>query len=172
MTMCESSFSLSLPFRSRLIARSSHLRFPSDLTAPPLTLRYELQRRLDADPALSTISVLGVDPGGMISNLTRRGSTTMVLFMTWVAPLFVGVSTWLSPNGKLRATSKSAADVLRAAFDTARLGERPKAVYLNGSERGDTGVEAKDPAKGRQLWEASVGYAALKSGDTILSNWK
>ncbi len=136
------------------------------------SLRYELQRRLDADPALSNIAVLGVDPGGMVSGLTRRGSALLVFFVQWVFPLLVGFMTWISPNGMLRTVSKSAADVLRAAFDTAQLGERPKAVYLNGSELGDTSAEAKDAAKRRELWEASVGYAALGPGDTILSDWQ
>ncbi|OBR10845.1 putative Short-chain dehydrogenase [Colletotrichum higginsianum IMI 349063] len=137
-----------------------------------IMMMYELQRRLDADTALSNITVLGVDPGGMASGLTRRGSPVLVFFVRWAFPLLAAVMTWFSPNGILRPVSKSAADVLRAAFDTAQLGERPKAVYLNGSEIGDTSAEAKDPVKTKQLWEASVGYTALKPGDTILSGWK
>lgn len=78
----------------------------------------------------------------------------------------------MSPNGMLRTVSKSATDVLGAAFDTMRLGERPKGVYLNGSEIGDTSAEAKDAAKQRELWEASVRYTALGPGDTILSHWQ
>lgn len=111
----------------------------------------------------------------MVSNLTRRGSALFVFAVKYLSLLFVGIAritTWLWPNGSLRSVSKSADDVLRAAFDTKQLGEQPKAVYMNGSERGDTSIESKDADKNQQLWEASIKYAALSPGETILSDWQ
>ncbi len=43
----------------------------------------------------------------------------------------------------LRTTSKSAADALRACFDTETLGERPRAMYLDGSEEKTAGAEGE-----------------------------
>ncbi|KUI62890.1 Protochlorophyllide reductase B, chloroplastic [Cytospora mali] len=137
-----------------------------------IMMMYELQRRLDADPALSRVVVLGVDPGGMASGLTRRGSTLLVFAVQYLFPLVTGITTRLWPNGTLRSIKKSAGDVLRAAFDTEELGEQPKAVYMNGSERGDTSIESKDAVKCQQLWRASIKYVALGPEDTILFDWK
>lgn len=145
---------------------------PDRPPGPLLLPSHELQERLDADPALAGLAVLGVDPGGMVSGLTRRGSPWLVLLVQWVFPLLVGLSTWLAPNGTLRSVAKSARDVLRAAFDTATLGTTPKALYLNGSEPGDTSSESKDPRKRRELWQASVRYTALRPEETILGRWE
>ncbi|KUI66600.1 Protochlorophyllide reductase B, chloroplastic [Cytospora mali] len=137
-----------------------------------IMMMYELQRRLDADPALSRVVVLGVDPGGMVSGLTRRGSASLVFMVQYLFPLFIGITGWLWPNGIMRPVKKSAGDVLRAAFDTEQLGEQQKAVYMNGSERGDTSIESKDAAKCQQLWRASIEYVALRPEETVLFNWK
>lgn len=144
--------------------------------APKLTAclvsRYELQRRLDADPALSQVVVLGVDPGGMATGITRRAHWLLAFSVQYLFPFFAGIMTWLWPNGTLRSVTKSANDMLRAAFDTKQLGEQPKAVYMNGSERGDTSAESKDAAKCLQLWQASVSLATLRPEDTVLFNWQ
>lgn len=71
----------------------------------------------------------------------------------------------------MRTTSKSASDVLRAAFDTQTLGERPKEMYLNGSAPFQTSVEARDPEKQAMLWRDSIKYAGLRAEETALVNW-
>lgn len=133
--------------------------------------RYALQRRLSSDPALSNISVLGVDPGGMPSGLTRRGGALLTMGNA-VLPLLAKVSMLSSPNGPLRTTQKSAGDVLRAAFDTETLGIQPKAVYLNGSDLAETSLESRDERKQNMLWKDSVVYAGLQPADTVLQNWR
>ncbi|KAK7962821.1 short-chain dehydrogenase [Apiospora aurea] len=125
----------------------------------------ELQRRLDADPTLNRISVLGVDPGSMPSNLTRRGPWAMrVLLGKILMPLLAGLVVRLSPNGPLRTTHKSARDVLAAGFETGPV----KGLYFDGSARSEMCAEARDPEKQGMLWRESVGYAQLKYDETIL----
>ncbi|KAI1456503.1 NAD(P)-binding protein [Annulohypoxylon moriforme] len=133
----------------------------------------ELARRLPKDPALSNISTLCVDPGGMASPLSRRASW----FLRYVMLPFVGavvapILTWLYPNGSLRTTWKSAGDVVRAAFDTDGDLEHPNGLYINGTEVIKTSPEADDAKKTLRLWRDSLGYANVKEGDTVLADWK
>ncbi|OTA55298.1 NAD(P)-binding protein [Hypoxylon sp. EC38] len=134
----------------------------------------ELSRRISQDPALSKISVLGLDPAAMISGLTRRSNWFVrVVLLQFLGALLAPILTWLSPNGDLRTTWKSAGDVLHACFDTdGGLGEHPNGVYLNGSLISDVGPEAKDDAKCRRLWKESLEYAQIKEGDTVLADWR
>ncbi|KAK6821770.1 short-chain dehydrogenase [Apiospora arundinis] len=106
---------------------------------------HELQRRLDQDPVLSKISVLAIDPGGL----------------GWCARSLVGASV---PQWLLAHPQKSARDVLAAALDCGPLPltEQPKGVYFNGSELGDYNPEAKDPEKGRVIWEGSLRFTQLQ----------
>ncbi|RYO81222.1 hypothetical protein DL764_009794 [Monosporascus ibericus] len=129
----------------------------------------ELQRRLDSDPELSGISVLGVDPGLMPTKITTdtlSWPTRSLIF------IMAHISSRISPNGMMRLPRKSAGDVLAAAFKTdPPFGERPKGLYFNGSEPKEVSVEAKDAEKRAAVWKASVDYAELKEGETRLVHW-
>ncbi|KAI1759916.1 hypothetical protein GGR53DRAFT_511933 [Hypoxylon sp. FL1150] len=128
----------------------------------------ELQRRLDADSTFSKVSIIGVDPGTMPSNLVRRGPWAMrVVLFKIIMPLFAGVSVWLSPNGPLRTPRKSAGDVLGAIFYSS-LG---KGAYLNGSEKADMSAEARDTVKQGLLWRETLDYVQLKAGESALKDW-
>lgn len=131
---------------------------------------HELQRRLDRDPALSNISILGVDPGTMMTGITRHAPWVIrVLLFQIIYPIIA----WLMPNGPVRATRKSASDVLRAAFDSdAVLGQFPKDLYFDGTEPMETSAESKDAQKRDLVWKASVRYADLKQGETVLVSWQ
>lgn len=137
---------------------------------------YELQRRLDADPALSDISVLSVDPGGMATSLVRDGPFLLRFLLGWIYPIFdplLRLMDYLSPNGSLRRPATSAADLRRACFDDKEpLGQHPKAVALNGSAVGAHQTpEALDEEKQKALWLGSLEYAQVHQGDTALKNW-
>jgi hypothetical protein len=91
--------------------------------------RYELQRRLNADDALSNISILAVDPGLMGGTKLTRNGLMILKIISQVAYLFQDIIVWLRPNGLLRSPKKSGADLLRGAFDEEELGEHLKAVF-------------------------------------------
>lgn len=118
--------------------------------------------------------MLAVDPGGMATGIVRHSNWFVrVIFFR----IFVGMSAGLLlpiwPNGTWRTPQKSARDVLAAAFRSGPppLSEQPKGLYLNGSELGEYNSEAKDPKKGRLIWEGSVRFADLKADETILQCW-
>ncbi len=94
---------------------------------------------------------------------------TMKLIVPLLAPIAIRIQGNKSP---LRTTSKSAADALRACFDTQTLGNRPRAVYLDGNEQKAASDEARDETKRTTLWRDSIVYAGLKEGDTILREWR
>lgn len=143
-------------------------RPPADRAAPfPSSI--ELQRRLDSDPKLSGISVLGIDPGLMPTKITIGG---LGLVIGSIYTLMMHISGRIWPNGTLRLKSKSAGDVLAAALDTKPpFGERPKGLYMNGSEPKKVGIEAQDEKKRASVWKASIKYAELKEGETCLADW-
>ena len=132
-------------------------------------MQHELQARLDADPALRHICVLGVDPGTMISGLQRLAPWVIrVLIFKIVYPLVLR----LMPNGPVRATSRSAGDVLEGAFGLGEDGELPKDKYFNGSTPLETSQESRDIEKRQLVWKETVKVAGLKEGETVLGDWQ
>jgi hypothetical protein len=137
-----------------------------------MALRYspELQRRLDSDPNLNKISILGVDPGMMPTAITVG---TLNWLIRLIFSVVARVASVVSPNGLLRLPQRSAGDVLAAAFGTASpIGPRPKSLYLNGKVPKEISEEAKDVEKRASVWRASVQYAKLREGETCLTNWQ
>lgn len=134
--------------------------------------RHELAIRIGKDPQLSDISVLGLDPGGMGTDLIQRGAPTgLRLQVKYLMPVVAAVSVKLAPNGMLRPVWKSAADVVQGCFDVA---PPPKgtALYLNGSEELQTGEESRKEELRRELWRYGLGAAGIKPEDTVLKNWE
>lgn len=136
----------------------------------------ELQRRLSTDPALSKISILGVDPGSVPTNLARRSPFVIrVIMFQIIFPLIAAIQQWRNPTGNnsIRTPDKSAGDVLAAAMDSNPvLGERPQGLYLDGSELAEISPEAKDERKRLMVWRDSVRYTGLKGEETMLVNWE
>lgn len=131
---------------------------------------HSLQSRLDRDPVLNKICVLGVDPGTMTTGLQRHSPWVIrVLLFGIIYPIIA----WLNPSGPVRTPERSARDVIRAAFDHGdELGEQPKSVYIDGTVAVSTGEEARDARKRGWVWEESVRLTGLKVGDTALVEWK
>ncbi|TVY36590.1 hypothetical protein LSUB1_G007000 [Lachnellula subtilissima] len=131
---------------------------------------YELQRKLSADPALSKISVLSLDPGAMGGTGLLRDSPAFIRLLTryllyYLQPIMV----LLKPNGIARTPKKPGYDLLLACLDEKYLGEYPKAVYLGGSEKAIPSVEARDDKKQRKLWVESLKLRRL-GRDTVLKD--
>lgn len=135
-----------------------------------IMMQHELQVRLDADAALSKICVLGVDPGTMISGLQRLAPWVIrVLIFKVVYPTMV----YLSPtNGPVRPLSRSAGDVLEAAFGFSEGDELPKDKYFDGNVPLETSEESKDAAKRELVWKETATLVGLKEGETVLANWQ
>lgn len=134
---------------------------------------YELQRRLESDPALSNISVLSMDPGAMGGTGIAKRAPLLIRFLAQIMiPLLQNIAIYFSSNGSMRPTWKSARDLMLASFDENYLGVRPKAVYLNGSVKATSSAESRDEDKQKQLWEESLKLAMIRDGETALENWK
>ncbi|KAI1413210.1 NAD(P)-binding protein [Hypoxylon sp. FL1857] len=131
----------------------------------------ELQQRLNEDPQLSNITVLGIDPGWMATGIARRHPSYS--FIRTVMPWVAGALSWLRPNGMFRTPNRSAGDVVAAMFDNGAVGSaKPKGLYFKGAVRAEVSAEAKDKEKRQMVWRDSVRYAGLREGDTALVNWK
>ncbi|KAI0199124.1 hypothetical protein F4808DRAFT_433445 [Astrocystis sublimbata] len=136
----------------------------------------ELQRRLDHDPVLKNIAVLAVDPGSMSTGIVRQSGFWLlrVVIFQFLVPILGFLMVHLFPNGNWRTPEKSSKDVLAAALNSGPtpLSERPKGLYLNGSDLGAYNPEADDPIKGMVVWKGSVRFAQLQKEDTILKDWQ
>ncbi|ROW17426.1 hypothetical protein VPNG_00983 [Cytospora leucostoma] len=129
---------------------------------------HELQRRVDRDPELSNICVLGTDPGTM--------STPFIRYAPWIIRVLIfriifPIILFLKPDGPVRTTDQSAIYTLQAAFDSS-FGEFPKDLYFNGTEPRETSAESRDAQKRDLVWKTSVRLAQLKEGETILGDWQ
>ncbi|TVY87641.1 Protochlorophyllide reductase A-like protein [Lachnellula willkommii] len=134
---------------------------------------YEFQRRLDADPKLSNIAVLGLDPGWVGGTELARNCPPLPRFIFQnILNLLGYIMSFFSSNPLIRTPSKVGADFLRVCFDRKAFGEFPKARYVNGSELYHTPEEAADEKQQKLLWEGSLKLVGVKGDDTILDNWK
>ncbi|KAI1296328.1 hypothetical protein F5Y03DRAFT_398855 [Xylaria venustula] len=129
----------------------------------------ELQRRLDADPVLQGMSIVGIDPGHMPTGIVRHSNwvkrnVVSPIFMTLVAQLMV----WFQANPHFRTTAKSAHDVIAAAFET---GPRLRGKYLDGTKLSKVSSEAADTLKQKMAWRESVRLTGLTQKDTKLVQW-
>lgn len=132
---------------------------------------HELQRRLDLDPALANLCILGVDPGTMVTGLQSRAPFFIrVILFKVIFPLIL----WYKPDGDaVRSVQRSATDVLEAAFgEVGSDGALPKGLYFNGTVPHETSQESKDAVKRELVWRETVQRAGLKESDTILANWQ
>jgi hypothetical protein len=129
---------------------------------------HELQRRMDQDPSLNNVSILGVDPGTMRTGLQRHASWFIRVFIfQFLYPLLA----WLKPPGPTRSTEQSASDIMGAAFDTNDvLGQFPKALYLDGTKLIEPSAESQDLRKMALVWNQTVKMTGLKREETLLAN--
>ncbi|RYO88773.1 hypothetical protein DL764_008690 [Monosporascus ibericus] len=134
-----------------------------------IMMQHELQARLNADPTLSNICILGVDPGTMVSGLQRLAPWVIRVL---IHKIIYTALLWLNPNnGLVRPTSGAAADVLEAAFGT-QGGELPKDKYFDGRSPFETSEESRDTEKRELVWKETVKLAGLKDGETVLTTWQ
>lgn len=133
-------------------------------------MMHSLQRRLNQDPSLNKICVLGVDPGTMATGMQRLAPWPIRILLFKIIFPFIA---WVMPKGPVRTPERSAADVLMAAMDNGPgLGEEPKEVYLNESEPFETSAESRDATKQAWVWEESVRFTGLTQDETALVEWR
>lgn len=146
----------------------------------------ELSLRIPQTPELANIMVLGVDPGGMASDLTRRSGWFFTIVKI-LMPIFKPLLYLMPANGTFRTLDKSASDVLQAGFadekellslgDEKLIGPRKgkgrnaglQGLYLDGSYVKSTGEEPMEREKTERLWRAGVKLAGVKEGDSVLA---
>ncbi|KAK8044697.1 short-chain protein [Apiospora rasikravindrae] len=156
-------------------------RYGASKLAQVMMMR-ELSKRIASDPALPALTVVGLDPGAMPSNLIRERGTPLLRFMAdWLMPWLVPIMAWFQPNGDFRTTAQSARDVLHAAGffssdggddNNASTSRKLNGTYFNGSAVGDVGPEAKDDVKYKTLWTNGIRFAEVQEGDTALTDWR
>lgn len=135
-----------------------------------IMMQHELQARLNTDPSLSRIAVLGVDPGTMVSGLTRKAPWFIRIVVFGIVFPFI---LWLKPDNTVVSSPKrSAPDILEAAFGAGQGGEPPKDSYFVGRQPFETSLESKDPVKRELVWRKTKELTGLKAGETALARWE
>ncbi|GAW20263.1 hypothetical protein ANO14919_097640 [Xylariales sp. No.14919] len=114
----------------------------------------ELQSRMDRDPALKNVCMLGVDPGTIGTGLQRHASWFVRVFLFQI---IFPIIAFFAPNGLIRSTRKSATQVLDAIFDSdAEPATLPKAGYYFDGKPLETSAESRDADKRDLVWKESV----------------
>ncbi|KAH0491318.1 hypothetical protein TgHK011_002755 [Trichoderma gracile] len=128
----------------------------------------ELASRIAQDPQLSNISVIGLDPGGMPTDIARRAGFFLgSVMMKVVVPVIAAVSVRINENSMFRPAWKSAADVVRACFEIdAHKGEL---LHLDGTAELEIAKEARDETKRRELWEYGLQAARIEEAHSTPS---
>lgn len=100
--------------------------------------------------------MLALDPGAIGgTSLYTYFPLYLYLFLNFILIPIQALLVLFFPNGRFRTVEKTGRDLLYACFDTKKLGERPGAVYLNGSERAESSVESRVLEKQDELWRES-----------------
>ncbi|KAI8958100.1 putative short-chain dehydrogenase [Daldinia sp. FL1419] len=127
---------------------------------------YELQRRVDRDPVLKNISVIGVDPGTLLATSLQRDASWVIRIL--IFRIIYPITAFLFPNGLVRSTRKSASQILEASLG--REPKFPKGLYYFDGRQLETSTESKDLRKQDIVWQESIKYTHLERGETILTN--
>ncbi|CZT47805.1 uncharacterized protein RSE6_08410 [Rhynchosporium secalis] len=123
---------------------------------------YELQRRLNSDPSLRNISVLGHDPGWIGTTDLNRNANVPIRTLLAVLSL-VARFTWIfSPNPILRTAEMNGGFLLTLCFDREKFGEHPKALYVDGGVLYKTVPEAEGREFQGNLWKKSLEFVNSK----------
>ncbi|KAF7532963.1 hypothetical protein G7054_g7473 [Neopestalotiopsis clavispora] len=135
-----------------------------------IMMQHELQARLNADAELNKISVVGVDPGAMMTGFQRSAPWVIrVLLFQFIYPLVL----YFKPdNETIRLPSRSASDVLEAAFATVDHDGSFKDKYLYGTTPMETSAESRNEAARELVWKETVKLVGLKLGETVLAKWE
>jgi len=75
-------------------------------------------------------------------------------------------------NGRFRTQGAAGKALVWCSWDTATLGEKPKGLYLNGTEISASSKETYDEVKQERLWKESAEVVRLKEGEVVLRGWK
>lgn len=118
--------------------------------------------------------MLGIDPGSIATDLTRRGPWLIrVLIFGIIVPLIARLAVWLQPNGPIRTIDRGTADMLAAALRSDEpFGESLKAMYFYGSRVAEMTAETRDEKKRELLGKETLRYTELKQGETVLAKWE
>lgn len=131
-----------------------------------------LQKKIEAVPSVQNIAVVSIDPGAMVmTNLNRSYTWAFWAIVKLCGIILAPYLYFFESNGRFRTTTKSAKDACRCAFaeNDPVLGEKPKGVYMYGSERAEAGKEARNEDNQRIVWEQSMDLVGLKKGESVLA---
>ncbi|CAI6340577.1 unnamed protein product [Periconia digitata] len=126
---------------------------------------YEMERRLRKDPQFENLSVLTVDPGGLLdSRAFSQGDVPRM----WA--VMIGILGWLHPVLKyllpqVRFTATAAAGLVDIALHPRYAG---KAGYFVMDKPAESSKASRDEEVQQALWEKSVGWSGLEQKDSAL----
>ncbi|KAJ5581654.1 hypothetical protein N7535_000274 [Penicillium sp. DV-2018c] len=125
---------------------------------------HSLNERLQQNPQLSKITVMAMDPGGLVDSRAHevQRPTTRVMFkvLSLLLPVFK-LFTYT-----LRSNADSARDVLALALAPEFASVRG---HFNGREPQAPARACEDAAKREVIWKACWGWAGIEEGETCVS---
>ncbi|ORY13625.1 hypothetical protein BCR34DRAFT_561833 [Clohesyomyces aquaticus] len=124
---------------------------------------YELRRRIKEH--LSSISVLAVDPGGLLDSRAFYPPNVpysmyiKICIVNWLQPILK----YLSPI--FRRSADAAKDVIDLALDQKYVGQDG---YFMGTSKGESSTQSRNEDMQQRLWDKSLEWSRISTGDTVL----
>ncbi|PVI01401.1 NAD(P)-binding protein [Periconia macrospinosa] len=126
---------------------------------------HELDRKLHQDPELKNISVLTVDPGGLLDSRAfsqkdvPRLWSTIIRVVGWMYPIIK----YVLPQ--MRFTAAAAAELVGFALDPEHAG---KCGYYEVGKLSASSVASQDEKLQVELWKKSIGWCGIEQRDSAL----
>ncbi|KAL4931675.1 uncharacterized protein BDV17DRAFT_256236 [Aspergillus undulatus] len=132
---------------------------------------YALNRRLEADPALSKITAVAVNPGNLADSRALRVNTPLLLSimsMLVIRPFLFLRRRFVDPT--MRTCAEAAADIVDLATrpDNDGHGDRTVGYYTMGT-KDVSSPDSLDEAKQELLWAKTVEWVGISKVDSALT---
>ncbi|EXJ92418.1 hypothetical protein A1O3_00969 [Capronia epimyces CBS 606.96] len=128
-----------------------------------VTFMHDLNKRLQANPELSALTALAMDPGGLAASRAqaeqRKSVRRIMAAVNFCMPLLKHFTQMFRP------TADAARDLVEVSVGAQFQGKRG---YYVGCKLGDSAAMSRDPEVQARLWDACWKWAGLKSEETIL----
>ncbi|KAI1616958.1 short chain dehydrogenase/reductase SDR [Exophiala viscosa] len=130
-----------------------------------VTFMHDLNKRLEADPKLSKVTVTAMDPGGLAASRAQTEQKRSVRWIMAAINFCMPVLRYFTTA--FRPAADSARDLVAVSVEPQFHGKRD---YYVGRKPEASAEISRDAAVQERLWTACWKWAGLSTEDTILQN--
>ncbi|KIW10103.1 hypothetical protein PV08_11063 [Exophiala spinifera] len=127
-----------------------------------VTFMHDLNKRLLANPHLSSLTAVAMDPGGLAASRAQAEQKKTVRRIMAVVNFCMPLLKHLTQT--FRPTADAARDLVEVSVGAEFVGKRG---YYVGRKAGDSAAMSRDPEVQTRLWNACWKWSGLESDETV-----